>query len=283
MHDHPSRVDDRYERRFESGCELRCGASLDGGCRLFTVLDRGEAGARQLASQRPGDITQCTASTATLAVLRLERADGWSLAEAVDGRQDARRGHRPVACVRDMSRGFRRAAPNGQGVTRKHTGSIRPRSNAVQAGCTARKARDIPDTSHHQWALTASGGSRIPSARSRPMSKASDAALEPPRQMRWRSIARALSLQPRYAGARYLRRATEGRAVTATMSPRGRCLASQPIQPPNDGGVSEYRPSDRFWPYVDVAEEPSDRGVGAARPRIYGRSCSGTLRIGPSR
>ena len=141
MHDHPSGVDDRYERRFESGGELHGGASLDGSCRLFTVLDRGETGACQLASQCSGDITQCRQHRGA-AVLRLERADGWSLAEAVDGRQDARRGHRPVACVRGMSRGFRRAAPDGHGLTSEHTGSIRPRSNAG-SGAIAQPGRHV--------------------------------------------------------------------------------------------------------------------------------------------
>jgi len=38
--------------------------------------------------------------------------------------------------------------------------------------------------------------------------------------------------------------------------------------PPNDGGVSEYRPSDRFWPYVDVAEEPSDEELALLDPDL---------------
>ena len=46
-------------------------------------------------------------------------------------------------------------------------------------------------------------------------------------------------------------------------------MSSQPADtPPNDGGVSEYRPSDRFWPYVDVAEEPSDEELALLDPDL---------------
>ena len=37
---------------------------------------------------------------------------------------------------------------------------------------------------------------------------------------------------------------------------------------PKGGGASEYRPSDRFWPYVDVAEEPSDEELALLDPDL---------------
>ena len=36
----------------------------------------------------------------------------------------------------------------------------------------------------------------------------------------------------------------------------------------NSGGAAEYRPSDRFWPYVDVAEEPSDEELALLDPDL---------------
>ncbi len=46
-------------------------------------------------------------------------------------------------------------------------------------------------------------------------------------------------------------------------------MPSQPADtPPNEGGASEYRPSDRFWPYVDVAEEPSDEELALLDPDL---------------
>ena len=48
-------------------------------------------------------------------------------------------------------------------------------------------------------------------------------------------------------------------------------MSRQPAdRPPNDGGASEYRPSDRFWPYVDVAEEPSDEELALLDPDLRG-------------
>ncbi len=35
-----------------------------------------------------------------------------------------------------------------------------------------------------------------------------------------------------------------------------------------DGGASMYRPSDRFWPYVDVPEEPSDDELALLDPDV---------------
>ncbi len=37
---------------------------------------------------------------------------------------------------------------------------------------------------------------------------------------------------------------------------------------PKGGGASEYRPSDRFWPYVDVAEEPTDEELALLDPDL---------------
>jgi hypothetical protein len=37
---------------------------------------------------------------------------------------------------------------------------------------------------------------------------------------------------------------------------------------PNAEGASEYRPSDRFWPYVDVPEEPSDEELALLDPDL---------------
>ncbi len=46
-------------------------------------------------------------------------------------------------------------------------------------------------------------------------------------------------------------------------------MSSQPADtPPNDGRVSEYRPSDRFWPYVELAEEPSDDELALLDPDL---------------
>ncbi len=46
-------------------------------------------------------------------------------------------------------------------------------------------------------------------------------------------------------------------------------MSSQPADtPPNDGRVAEYRPSDRFWPYVDVPEEPSDEELALLDPDL---------------
>ena len=46
-------------------------------------------------------------------------------------------------------------------------------------------------------------------------------------------------------------------------------MSSQPgDRPPKHGVVSEYRPSDRFWPYVDVAEEPSDDELALLDPDL---------------
>ena len=45
--------------------------------------------------------------------------------------------------------------------------------------------------------------------------------------------------------------------------------SSQPADtPPNAGSACEYRPSDRFWPYVDVAEEPSDEELALLDPDL---------------
>ena len=38
--------------------------------------------------------------------------------------------------------------------------------------------------------------------------------------------------------------------------------------PPNDRGASPYRPSDRFWPYVDLPEEPSDAELALLDPDL---------------
>ena len=214
VHDHPGRVDDRHERWFESGCKLRCCASLDGCCRLFTVLDRGETGTCQLASQRPGDITQCRQHR-DRAVLRLERADGRSLAEPVDGRQDARRGHRPA--VRGESPASHRDAPCSMprsASTRLDEAADRQHSTEDQRSSGGTPSPEgtlhFPDTGHYQCGLAASRKFRIPSRRPRPMSKVSNAAPQTAQTNGWRSIVRLLSLQPRYAGAGYLRRATKG-------------------------------------------------------------------------
>ena len=46
-------------------------------------------------------------------------------------------------------------------------------------------------------------------------------------------------------------------------------MSSQPADtPPRDGGTSVYRPSDRFWPYVDVAEEPSSQELALLDPDL---------------
>ncbi|HJN43245.1 MAG: hypothetical protein CL477_17740 [Acidobacteria bacterium] len=45
--------------------------------------------------------------------------------------------------------------------------------------------------------------------------------------------------------------------------------SSQPADtPPNETAASEYRPSDRFWPYVDVPEEPSDEELALLDPDL---------------
>ena len=38
--------------------------------------------------------------------------------------------------------------------------------------------------------------------------------------------------------------------------------------PPSDGSTPEYRPSDRFWPYVDLPEEPSDEELALVDPDL---------------
>ena len=48
---------------------------------------------------------------------------------------------------------------------------------------------------------------------------------------------------------------------------------SKPSAPPgetsqDDDGASSYRPSDRFWPYVDVPEEPSDEELARLDPDV---------------
>ena len=46
-------------------------------------------------------------------------------------------------------------------------------------------------------------------------------------------------------------------------------MSSQPTDPPSTAGrVVEYRPSDRFWPYVDVAEEPTDEELALLDPDL---------------
>ena len=46
-------------------------------------------------------------------------------------------------------------------------------------------------------------------------------------------------------------------------------MSSQPADtPPRDAGASVYRPSDRFWPYVDVAEEPSNEELALLDPDL---------------
>ena len=46
-------------------------------------------------------------------------------------------------------------------------------------------------------------------------------------------------------------------------------MPSRPADtPPHDERVAEYRPSDRFWPYVDVAEEPSDEELALLDPDL---------------
>lgn len=37
---------------------------------------------------------------------------------------------------------------------------------------------------------------------------------------------------------------------------------------PSGTGTPEYRPSDRFWPYVDVPEEPSDEELALLDPDL---------------
>ena len=49
---------------------------------------------------------------------------------------------------------------------------------------------------------------------------------------------------------------------------------SDPRIPPDDDrslrhSRPEYRPSDRFWPYVDLAEEPSDEELAALDPDLH--------------
>lgn len=38
--------------------------------------------------------------------------------------------------------------------------------------------------------------------------------------------------------------------------------------PPGDTATPLYRPSDRFWPYVDVSEEPSDEELALLKPEL---------------
>ena len=38
--------------------------------------------------------------------------------------------------------------------------------------------------------------------------------------------------------------------------------------PPHDGSTPEYRPSDRFWPYVDVPEDPDDEELALLDPDL---------------
>ena len=45
--------------------------------------------------------------------------------------------------------------------------------------------------------------------------------------------------------------------------------SSQPAdRPSNERGAPEYRPSDRFWPYVDVPEEPSAEELALLEPDL---------------
>lgn len=63
---------------------------------------------------------------------------------------------------------------------------------------------------------------------------------------------------------------------------------SKPFAPPvetsqDDDGASKYRPSDRFWPYVDVPEEPSDEELARLDPDVrkilHGDSAEGPFSV----
>jgi hypothetical protein len=44
---------------------------------------------------------------------------------------------------------------------------------------------------------------------------------------------------------------------------------SQPVDmPPKNADGPEYRPSDRFWPYVDIPEEPSNEELALLDPDL---------------
>jgi len=44
-------------------------------------------------------------------------------------------------------------------------------------------------------------------------------------------------------------------------------MASDPNEPPRVP-VPDYRPVERFWPYVDLAEQPSDEELAALSPEL---------------
>jgi hypothetical protein len=44
--------------------------------------------------------------------------------------------------------------------------------------------------------------------------------------------------------------------------------AAEPAAAARDDGTPSYRPSERFWPYVDVPEEPTDAELAALDPDL---------------
>jgi hypothetical protein len=52
-----------------------------------------------------------------------------------------------------------------------------------------------------------------------------------------------------------------------TQPPRERDGAGSAAAPPE--GAPRYRPRERFWPYVDVPEEPTDEELASLDPDLY--------------